>query len=58
MFTVPTLPEFAKKLALIAQDQYDQFHQFHENSEPLKPQIEKYRTTLGVSLQGNETIWG
>jgi len=35
MFTVPTLPEFAKKLALIAQDQYDQFHQFHENSEPL-----------------------
>jgi hypothetical protein len=53
----PAPSTFAKKLATVAQDQFDRFHLIDENDQPLRGQIKKYWTTLGMPFPGVETAW-
>ena len=48
---------FANKLARIAQEQHDRFHRVNENDEPLRTQIEKFWTGIGLQFPGVETGW-
>ena len=48
---------FANKLAQIAQQQHDRFHRVSENDEPLRSQIEKFWTGIGLNFPGVETAW-
>ena len=44
-------------MARIAQEQHDRFHRVNENDEPLRSQIEKFWTGIGLQFSGVETAW-
>lgn len=49
--------KYCTDLAKIAEDQHSKFHLIQESDEPLRSQIKRYWTGLGLAFPGVSTAW-